>query len=155
MFWLVIAILIVIGLLCLVLEILVIPGTGVAGIIGFALLAIGIWQAYAVYGPTAGHLTVGGTIVLTLVTLILSLRAKTWRRIMLDSKIDSRVNIIDDQKLKVGDSGKTISRLVPAGKAFINGEFYEVRTTGEFLDPETLVEVEKIESNKIFVKPKT
>ena len=155
MFWLVIAILIVIGLLCLVLEILVIPGTGVAGIIGFLLLAIGIWQAYSVYGPTAGHLTVGGTIVLTLVTLVLSLRAKTWKRIMLDSKIDSRVNIIDGQKLKVGDSGKTISRLVPAGKAFINGEFYEVRTTGAFLDPETIVEIEKIDSNKIFVKRKT
>jgi membrane-bound ClpP family serine protease len=155
MFWLVIAILIVIGLLCLVLEILVIPGTGVAGIIGFALLAIGIWQAYSHFGPLAGHLTVGGTIVLTLVTLVLSLRAKTWRRIMLNSKIDSRVNVIDGQKLKVGDTGKAISRLVPAGKALINGEYYEVRTTGEFLDPDTQVEVEKIDFNKIFVKRKT
>jgi membrane-bound ClpP family serine protease len=155
MFWLVIAILILIGLLCLVLEILVIPGTGVAGIIGFVLLVVGIWQAYTHYGPMAGHLTVGGTIVLTLVTLMLSLRAKTWKRIMLNSSIDSRVNIIDGQKLKVGDTGKAVSRLVPAGKAFINGDFYEVRTTGEFLDPNTQVEVEKIESNKIFVKRKT
>ncbi len=154
MFWLVIAILIVIGLLCLVLEILVIPGTGVAGFIGFVLLAIGIWQAYAVYGSTAGHLTVGGSIVLTLVTLIFSLRAKTWRRIMLKSTIDSKVNIIDENQLKVGDSGKAISRLVPAGKALFNGEFFEVRTTGEFLDPETEIEVEKIEANKIIVKPK-
>ena len=154
MFWLVIAILIVIGLLCLVLEILVIPGTGVAGFIGFALLAVGIWQAYSVYGATAGHLTVAGTIVLTLVTLVLSLRAKTWRRIMLNSKIDSKVNIIDEQTLKVGDTGKAISRLVPAGKALFNNEFFEVRTTGEFLDPDTEIEVEKIEANKIFVKRK-
>ncbi len=154
MFWLVIAILIVIGLAFLVLEILVIPGTGIAGFIGFILLAIGIWQAYAVYGPTAGHLTVGGSIVLTLVTLIFSLRAKTWRRIMLDSKIDSKVNLVDADLIKVGDTGKSISRLVPAGKALFNGVFFEVRTTGEFLDPDTDIEVEKIEANKIFVKPK-
>jgi len=154
MFWLVIAILIVIGLLCLVLEILVIPGTGVAGFIGFGLLAVGIWQAYSVYGSTAGHLTVGGTLLLTVLTLFFSLRAKTWRRIMLDSKIDSRVNVIDEQMLKLGDTGKSVSRLVPAGKAIFNGEYYEVRTTGEFLDPETEIEVEKIEANKIFVKRK-
>jgi len=154
MFWLVIAILIVIGLLCLVLEILVIPGTGVAGFIGLGLLAVGIWQAYSVYGSTAGHLTVGGTFLLTVLTLFFSLRAKTWRRIMLDSKIDSRVNVIDEQMLKLGDTGKSVSRLVPAGKAVFNGEFFEVRTTGEFLDPETEIEVEKIEANKIYVKLK-
>ena len=155
MFWLVIAILITIGLLCLVLEILVIPGTGVAGIVGFVLLTIGIWQAYAHYGSLAGHLTLGGTIVLTLITLVVSLRSKTWGRIMLNSSISSRVNIIDGQKLKVGDTGKAVSRLVPAGKAYINGDFYEVRTTGEFLDPDTQLEVEKIDFNKIFVKRKT
>ena len=73
---------------------------------------------------------------------------------MLNSKIDSKVNIIDEQSLKIGDTGKAISRLVPAGKALFNNEFFEVRTTGEFLDPDTEIEVEKIEANKIFVKRK-
>lgn len=154
MFWLVICVLIIVGLSFLVLEILVIPGTGVAGFIGFILLGIGIWQAYSVFGSTAGHYTVGGTFVLTILTLILSLRAKTWKKIMLKSEINSKVNIIDMEKIKVGDTGKTVSRLVPAGKAIINGNFYEVRTTGEFLDQDTEIEIEKIEVNKIFVKPK-
>ena len=73
---------------------------------------------------------------------------------MLKSEIDSKVNVIDMEKIKVGDTGKTVSRLVPAGKAIINGDFYEVRTTGEFLDQDTEIEIEKIEANKIFIKPK-
>jgi len=42
--WSVIIILILVGLALLVLEILVVPGTGVAGIIGFAVMAAGIWS---------------------------------------------------------------------------------------------------------------
>lgn len=154
MFWLVIAILILIGLLSLVLEILVIPGSGVAGIIGFILLGIGVWQAYAYYGTPVGHYVLGGTIALSLITLVLSLRSKTWNRIMLHDNIDSRVNVLAQDKIKVGDEGKTISRVNPSGKAFINDDYYEVRTNGDFIDQGTTIIVEKIERSKIFVKPK-
>ncbi len=100
MFWLIIGVLIFVGLAFLVLEILVIPGTGIAGIIGFILMGIGIWQAYSVYGSTAGHYTLGGTIVLTVLMLILALRSKTWKKIMLKKKIDSRVNVIERMNVK-------------------------------------------------------
>ena len=154
MFWLVVVTLILIGLAFLLLEILVIPGTGVAGIIGFILLGVGVWQAYAYYGTVTGHWVLAGTIVGTVVVLAYSLRAKTWRRIALKSEIDSRVNIIDEETLKPGDTGKAISRLAPGGKAVINKEYYEVRTLGEFIDQGVEIVIEKIEDHKIFVKPK-
>ncbi|MBW6459410.1 MAG: hypothetical protein K0B08_02450 [Bacteroidales bacterium] len=154
MHWLLIATLILIGLLFLVLEILVIPGAGFAGIVGFILITIGVWQSYAVYGAMTGHLVLGGTFLLTIVTLALSLRGGTWRKLMLSTEIDSKVNLVDSEKIKVGDTGKTISRLAPMGKALINGEFYEVRTDGEFIDQHTDIVVEKIEVNKINVKRK-
>lgn len=154
MFWLVVVTLILIGLAFLLLEILVIPGTGVAGIVGFILIGIGVWQAYVYYGNITGHWVLAGTIVATVGVLIYSLRAKTWRRVMLKSEIGSKVNIVDEEKLKPGVVGKSISRLVPTGKAVFNNEFYEVRTMGEFLDPGVEVVIEKIEDHKIFVKPK-
>ena len=40
------------------------------------------------------------------------------------------------------------------GKALINGEFYEVSTDGDFVDPKTEILVLKIEYNKIIVKRK-
>jgi membrane-bound ClpP family serine protease len=152
MTWTIIAVIIIVGFLFLLLEILVLPGTSVSGIIGFVLLGIGIWQAYAVYGGLAGTITLIGTLLLSLVALFVALKSRTWRRAALNKNIDGKVNIIDNTRIKPGDKGKTVSRLAPMGKAMINGEYYEVKTTGEFLDPETDIEVVKIEFNKIYVK---
>ena len=95
-----------------------------------------------------------GTIVGTVAVLAYSLRAKTWRRVALKTEINSRVNIIDENKLKPGDTGKSISRLVPGGKAVFNNEFYEVRSLGNFIDPGVDIIIDKIEDHKIFVKLK-
>lgn len=154
MFWLVVVTLILIGLAFLLLEILVIPGTGVAGIVGFLLIGIGVWQAYSYYDATTGHWVLAGTILGTVAVLAYSLRAKTWRRVALKSEIKSRVNIIDEENLKPGDVGKSVSRLVPGGKAVFNKVYYEVRTMGEFVDPGVEIVIEKIEDHKIFVKLK-
>jgi len=154
MHWLLIATFIIIGLIVLALEILVIPGVGIAGVIGFILIAVGIWQAYSGYGMLAGHLVLAGTVVLTVITLVLSLRGKTWRKLALSTAIDSKVNVIDHELIKTGDTGKTVSRLATMGKALINGEFYEVSTNGDFIDQQTEIVVEKIEYNKVIVKRK-
>jgi membrane-bound ClpP family serine protease len=154
MHWILIATFIIIGLIFLALEILVIPGVGIAGIIGFILIAVGVWQTYSGHGMVAGHLVLAGTFVLTVLTLVLSLRGKTWRRLALSTSIDSKVNLIDEENVKPGDEGKTVSRLAPMGKALINGEFYEVSTNGDFIDQQTDIVVLKIDHNKIIVKRK-
>jgi membrane-bound ClpP family serine protease len=154
MHWILIATFIIIGLIFLALEILVIPGVGIAGIIGFILIIVGIWQTYAGHGMLAGHLVLAGTLILTVSTLVLSLRSKTWRKLALLTAIDSKVNLIDAENVKPGDTGKTVSRLAPMGKALINGEFYEVSTNGDFIDQQTEVVVLKIDHNKIIVKRK-
>ncbi len=152
MSWTLIAVLILIGLSFIVLEILVIPGQGIAGVIGLIIMAVGIWQTYVTFGSTSGHIVLGASFVLSVISLVLSLRSKTWKKMMLDSKISSKVNVIDGEKLKPGDIGKAISRLAPAGKAVFNEEYYEVHTYGSFIDQNTEVEVVSVEQNKIFVK---
>ncbi len=154
MTWTVIIVLMVVGFLFLLLEVLVLPGTNVAGVIGFILVAIGIWQTYEIYGTTAGTILLISTLIISMLSLFYLLKSRTWKKATLEKQIDSRVNIIDGTKIKVSDTGKTISRLVPTGKAIINGEYYEVKTTGEFLDHNTEIEIVKIEHNKIIVKPK-
>lgn len=149
-----IAALIIIGLLFLVLEILVVPGTTVVGLFGLILMGFGIWEAYAIYGATTGHLVVAGSLVITVIAITLSLRSKTWKRAMLSTEIKGKTNLINHEKVKPGDTGKAVSRLVPIGKALINDEYYEVRSMGQYVDQGTEIEVIKIDNNKIFVKPK-
>lgn len=150
--WTVIIILILVGLLMMILEIIVIPGTGVAGIIGFVLMATGIWLAYTRQGIVAGHITLGATIAINVIGLILTLRSKTWKKAMLNTVNSGKVNDIEKGDLEVGEIGTTISRCAPMGKAEFKNNFYEVSTLSEFIDQEQKVEIIKISGNKIYIK---
>ncbi|KAF0198659.1 MAG: hypothetical protein FD166_1300 [Bacteroidetes bacterium] len=150
-----IIILIVAGLLFILLEVLVIPGTTVVGIAGVALIAFSIWESYHVFGSPVGHYILFATFLITLITIVLAFKSNTWHRLALKTEIRGKVNVIDFDSIHPGDSGKAISRISPSGKAVFNDEFFEVHTNGDFIDQETEVVVSHILDNKIFVKRKT
>lgn len=155
MSWTILIILLLAGLVLLLLEMLVIPGATIFGLIGFVLMAVSVWQAYAAHGTPEGHFFLLGALIFTIVLLYFALKSKTWNRAMLGTEVNSRVNVIEESKVKAGDEGKTVSRLAPAGKAVINGEYYEVHSLGEYIEPNTAIEVLKIDFNKIIVKLKS
>ncbi len=150
--WTVIVILILVGLLLMILEIIVIPGSGVAGIIGMASMAAGIWLAYSKQGIEAGHITLGITLAVNVVGLGFALRSKTWKRAMLKTVNSGKVNVIKTGELNVGDVGTTKSRCAPMGKAEFKSAYYEVSTLSEFIDQEKEVEIIRISGNKIYIK---
>jgi len=152
MLWLVI-VLIVVGILLLLLEVLVIPGTGFAGIAGFASVVAGIWIAYVDLGTSTGNIVLVVTIFVNVLAIWLGIRSKTWKRAALTSTIDGKVNGISDLNLNVGDIGTTISRCAPMGKAEFEGHFVEVDSRGDFVDQGTQVEIVKIDNSKIYIKP--
>lgn len=150
--WAIIIGLIVAGLLLLVLEVLVIPGVGVVGFFGFALIVYSLYVAFAEHGVTAGVVTTVSTFFSSVLVIWLSLRSKTWRKISLETNINGRVNTIEEEDLHIGDHGRTIGRIAPMGKAMINGKYFEVRSGGAFIDQEKEIIVSRIDGNQIFVK---
>lgn len=149
--WIIILVLIALGIIFLLLELLVIPGTTFIGIIGFISLALGVYQTFVIYGTSWGIFALIGTSIVSIVMLVLSLRSKTWKKAMLSTSITSKVNQ-DADKFKTGDKGRSISRLTPMGKARFGDEFVEVSTFGDFLDPEMNIRIIEIKNNKIFVE---
>ncbi len=149
-----IIILILLGVLLLLLEFLVIPGTTIAGIGGVILIAIGVYFGYKEYGTSYGHVLLLSTIVIVVILIIFALRTGTWNKLMLKAEIDSKVNVIEKEDIKIGEIGKTITRLAPIGKAEFGNEEYEVKTNGEFIDQNEEVEIIKILSNQLIVKLK-
>lgn len=137
----------------MLLEILIIPGTTVAALGSLVLLGLGIYFSYTNYGVQTGNYVLGGTIVFLLVALIFSLRARTWKRFMLNSSIDGQVNTIETD-IKVGDTGMTVARLNPMGKVMVGEEYYEARAINEIIDPNTEIIVTKIIGNTLVVKSK-
>lgn len=148
----VIAILIFVGLILLLLEILVIPGVGFAGTIGFGLIGVAVWQAFATHGTSTGVITVIIVVAVSIGLIILALKSKTWSRLSLKNSINSKVNVVDEGDIKVGDMGVTVGRLAPMGKAEFNNKYFEVKTNGDFVDQQQKVVVTKIEFNMIYVK---
>jgi membrane-bound ClpP family serine protease len=141
------------GLILIILELVAIPGTTIAGLSGLAMVIYGIFRVYSEYGVTWGTISLFVTLFICAILLVYSLRAKTWKRFALDKAIDGKVNELKQEDFKVGDRGITITRLASAGNVEINGQRIEAFTTASYLDPNTEIEIERIEGTKIFVRP--
>ncbi|MFO7722384.1 MAG: NfeD family protein [Bacteroidales bacterium] len=150
--WAVIIGLIAAGLILLVLEVLVIPGVGVVGFFGFALIVFSLYSAFAEHGTTAGVITTIATFFASVLVVWFSLRSKTWKKISLNTDITSRVNIVEENEIHVGDQGITSGRIAPMGKAMFNGKYFEVKSGGAFIDPDKTIQVARIDGNQIYVK---
>ncbi len=147
--------LILTGLILLLLEILVIPGTTIVGIIGFLLLAAGIWVTFDHFGAGMGMVAVGSTIVVSAIIFMFIFRSNTWKKLMLKENIDSKIEMFDKYEPKIGEQGVAISRLAPIGKISIEGHEFEAKAQSSFIDEKSIVEVINIESNKVIVKLKS
>lgn len=148
-----IIILTLLGVILLLTEIFFIPGVGVAGILGFVSQVAASFCAFKTYGQEAGWIVTLVNVLLLIGFLVFALRAKTWRRFTLNTKIDSKVQQDPDTVLAIGDKGRTVTRLSPMGTARIEGRSYEVKALEGMLDAGTEIEVVLIEDNRIFVKP--
>jgi len=150
---LIIVLLIVLGIFLLLLEFFVIPGVTLAALGGIAMLIGGIYLSYHQYGTTIGHLTVFGTIVLSIISVVLVLKTNTWNKIKLNAEIDSKVEKLDEDIIKVGDTGICVSRLAPMGKIKVNKNIMEAKSIGMYIDEKSKVEVVGVVDKVVIVKP--
>jgi membrane-bound ClpP family serine protease len=154
MFWVLVAAILLIGFLFILAEVLFVPG-GILGIVGAIILLYGIYLPYSEGEITGGNITLGLTLLLLVVSLFMSIRAKTWRRVQLDTSIDSKVKKFEEDKLNVGDTGVASSRLNPMGTVRFGDRYIEVTSFDGFTDEGKEVEVMKITKDKIIVKQKS
>ena len=102
----VVIILIVLGILLFVIEFLLVPGVTVAGIGGLILTVFGVYKAFNDFGATTGAWVLIGTILLSVFVIVMSLRARTWNRLMLKTNIQGTVDTdITEDQIKAGDRG--------------------------------------------------
>ena len=147
-----IVLLIVLGLLFLVAELLLFPGLSIGGILALVCYGGAIWYAFDSLSVTAGIWTVVAVLALSLLSLIISLRAKTWQRLALKQEIDSVSMPKPETEVALGTLGVTISRLAPMGKVSINGKTYEAKSTDVFIDQKHDVEVVGYDNFTLIVK---
>jgi membrane-bound ClpP family serine protease len=148
-----IILLILLGLLLLLLEFAVVPGVTIAGIGGLALLIGAVYMAFANYGVLPGIVTLAFVLIAAPALVYRFFRSKSGKVMVLDTLVDGRIDNIDKEKIRAGDTGITLGRLAPSGKVKVNGEVVEAQSTGSYINHNTEIRVIRILSNKIIVEP--
>mgnify|MGYP002564660002 CR=1 FL=1 len=134
--------LIVIGIILLVAELVLLPGISVAGIAAFVSFAAAIFYGFFHFGVVGGSIIVASIVILSIIAVVVSLRANTWRRLSLKTTIEgSSTPTPEQQNIRIGQQGETITRLAPMGKVRFGEVTIEAKSIDSFLDPHQTVEV--------------
>ena len=97
-----IVLLTVLGVLFLIAELLLLPGVSVGTILALVCYGSAIYLAFNNFGVTTGIIVLAIVLVLSLITTILALRAKTWRKLALQQEIDSTSMENPSKKVAIG-----------------------------------------------------
>ncbi len=144
----IVLVLLLIGVVFFLIELFFLPGISIAGIAGFVFIAGAIFYAYSFISPSAGHITLAGSLVLIGVSVWLFMRSKMLDRMSLKTDIDGKIEPLKDLEIQVGDKGKASSRLAPMGQVKINGHIVEAKTNDDFIDQgEEIVVLEVFKTN--------
>ena len=146
----IIALVVAVGFFFLVIEVLLIPGFSVPGLVGLAMIGYGIFKASTEYGIHGALLTLVVSAVAAVILIRLSLRSRTAQAMQL-AYTQKDTSAIDDYSALIGMKGTALSKLRPSGIAIINDIRYDVVTDGEFIDAGSPLQVTTVDGTRIVV----
>jgi membrane-bound ClpP family serine protease len=142
---------IVFGFVLIVIEIFITPGF-IVGIIGVAIVALGIGYTYKEFGTENGNITLAVSSFLMISGILFAFKQGVWSRLALKDEITSKAANLNNDNVQIGDIGVALSSLRPSGTALINGQKIEVHSESEMLSTNENIEVIKKVNNRIIVK---
>lgn len=149
---LIICLLILAVVVLLLIELFIVPGISIAGILAGGCAIFVNYYAFTKIGIAAGIITLAITIIVCIGSVICFMRSKTLDRISLKQNITSQIDRSAETRVKIGDMGITTTRLALIGYAKIKDDVVEVKSTGELLNEHTHIRVVRIVDGTIMVE---
>ncbi len=163
-------ILFVIGIALIIIEVFIIPGFGVTGLSGIALMVVGLilsmqdfvipdfsWQWDLLWGNVLlviGNMIAGFVAFGVLAFLIP--KYTPFRRLTLslnqDTSLGYTAQDTDYETKYLGKTGVTLTVLRPSGKAEIDGDPVQVETAGDYIEKGAEIRVSAVNGNRIVVR---
>ena len=155
------------GIILLLLEIFVIPGFGITGILGILFIGTGLvfalldndyftFEHVRMSDITRSVLTVFSGILLGMFSMLwLSSRIGEkgmFRKIALTTDLKTSESANQETHNLVGKTGKAMTVLRPSGKVIIDNEVYDAVSNQGFINSGTMVKVVKFENMQIYVE---
>ena len=149
---LIIASLIFAGLILFIIEVFLLPGISIAGIISAVCLLYANYYAFDTMGTLPGCITLAISAIGVIAITIWFMRSKTVDKLSLKKTIDYKPEPLKGLNLKAGDEGIALTRLALIGNAEFNGNIIEVRSTGDFIDEKSRIRVNRIRDGIVLVE---
>src|ERR1035441_10168020 len=108
---------IIVGLLLIFVEMFMVPGTALFGILGGIAIVTGVVLIYKYYGSQWGNIAAVVSVLAMAVAVIAGFKVMQSNRIAMKAEIKGKVNVLEKHLYNIGDKGKTNTELRPNGKA--------------------------------------
>lgn len=157
----------VLGLILLLIEIFVIPGFGIFGIIGIALMIAGLFLGLISDFPIVDMNLISLAIIqlaftffatAIVIALLIKFLPKTnmFNKLILQEKVKEKSGYAIKEKFidLIGKEGIALTDLRPSGTALIDGKRIDVVTEGDYITHNTSIIVKSVEGSKIVVGEK-
>jgi membrane-bound serine protease (ClpP class) len=153
-----------IGIALLALELIFIPGFGIAGIAGILAILAGVIMSMLGEGnaPQMILITTGRValaLVISIILLLVFMRSLSkfslGRRLVLETELSNKdgfASAPESDSRWLGKTGRAATPLHPAGIAEIDGERVDVVSDGELIDAEELIKVVRVDGNRVVVR---
>lgn len=144
------------GIVLLAIEIFVIPGFGITGILGIFGIAAGIFMSFGINNIAQATLVVFVSLISDIILIIILarfiLKSKGFKNKMaLETDTAGYHSSVSYDDL-LGLEGITETLFRPSGNIIIDGKKYDAITEGEFINKGAKIKVILVEGNKIVVK---
>lgn len=151
--------LILLGIILLAVEALIIPGFGVAGVLGLGVLAFAIFRVF----QESWLMVLGTSVVLSGAALAGLLWLLPYSRVAARLRLATRIGRSPEEPITtpgrayerrdlVGVHGVAVTDLRPAGMARFGDERVDVVTLGDFIVAGTPLRVLRVEGNRVTVQ---
>ena len=151
--YLVIALLL--GIVMIIVEMLI-PGFGVMGIIGLAIVIFVLYSVYTLKGVVVGSALLVGTIILLVVMAFVVRRALSpngslGKRGLTLNETSGSIDLESKSNL-IGKTGIYLTSLRPCGYVQVNDQKFEAVSTNGLIEKNTIILVEHIRGQRLYVR---
>lgn len=148
--------LILVGLALVAVEVTVVPGFNVVGVMGVLGAAVGVVVAFAEFGPVGGVGTLAATLLAAGGMAYLLYDSGAWDRFVLSDSLrrdaDADAVEVESRSRLLGKTGTAVTPLRPGGVADLGGERVEVETEGAFVAAGSAVRVVALNRQRVLVR---
>ncbi|MEM1118242.1 MAG: NfeD family protein [Bacteroidota bacterium] len=148
--------LILVGLALVAVEVTLVPGFNVVGVVGVVGAAVGVVYAFVEYGLGGGLGTLAATILASGGLVYVLWESGAWDRFILSDSLrrDADQDAVEHESRSraLGKTGTAVTPLRPGGVAEVEGARLEVETEGAFIAAGSRVRVVAMDRRRYIVR---